>query len=175
VLLETISEQTRRLAVEDRGVRDIPIAGYGVLPFRTDQWAGARWTADAPPATGPVEVVVFPARPSGVLEDPGSVDVDGLSSRVVAMLQRIADIDSEARTYLAVNAPEDVEHAGGLIMPSLNFWSDEPCGSFTIFYHGSDEADEVLYGVEFRDFRAFDLVIGDWVARRSPPSLCRRA
>jgi hypothetical protein len=138
-------------------MRDIALGQYGRLTFEGDRW----WASEVGTPVGPVGVQVVPCLAARAPVDPASVDLDGVASRVVAVLQRIADIDREARAYLATEAPEDVEYAGELVMPSLLVDTDEPHGSFVIFYHGSDETDEMLYGVEFQGFCPLALLIGD--------------
>ncbi len=88
-------------------------------------------------------------------------DVQEMRNKILTTLNRIEEIDKAARNFLNLKASQDVKLSGGLIEPSLLFVSDCGMGDFSIFYSGTSVDDETFYGVEFQNFEAFDLTIGD--------------
>ena len=58
-------------------------------------------------------------------------------------------------------SPEDeLSKFGVLIEPSILLSDENNEGHFTLFYTCSND-DEIICGVEFREFEPFDLTIGD--------------
>ena len=89
------------------------------------------------------------------------IDNETISKGIISVLDRMAEIDINAKQYLQQHAPEDVERANGLIEPCLFFDPNETIGTFTIFYSGTNPDDEMCYGVDFDTFMPINLVIGD--------------
>jgi hypothetical protein len=122
---------------------DIDLGQYGMLEDKGDHCLGTGLPTEIGPVDAQIDGTTLPA------------------SHVIAVLDRIKEIDAGARAYLDAHAPEDVQASGGLIEPSLLFRPENEAGSFTLFYSGSRKDDEMCYGVEFREFNPFDLTIGD--------------
>ena len=128
-------------------VKRISLQNYGKLEFSTDGWR----CCGALTPIGPVDVDL----------DGDIVDPEAISKGIISVLDRMAEIDTNAKQYLQQHAPEDVERANGLFEPCLFFDPNENTGTFTIFYSGTNPDDEMCYGVDFDAFRPINLVIGD--------------
>lgn len=125
----------------------ISLGHYGLLHFSRDHWTSGH----LPTPIGPVDVQV----------DVG-IDIPAHSvDHVTTTIDRIAQIHSDAQAYLRQHAPDDFARAQPLRAPSLLFHPDDSVGAFTMFYSGSHEDDQMIYGVEFKEFKPFDLTIGD--------------
>ncbi len=125
----------------------ISLGRYGELRFRDDYW----FCEAAPTSIGAVNAQV----------DASEDFPPASATRIVAVLDRMEQVSADAQAYLQQHAPDDFVRAAPLRDPSLLFRPDEPAGSFAIFYSGVDEDDEMCYGVNFRKFAPFDLLIGD--------------
>ena len=125
----------------------VSLQKYGKLEFSIDGWKC--WGALT--EIGPVDVNV----------DGDIIDDQAISKAIISVLDRVAEIDTNAKQYLQQHAPEDVKSAIRLIEPSLLFDPNETLGTFTIFYSGTDPDDEMCYGVDFDRFAPINLVIGD--------------
>jgi hypothetical protein len=128
-------------------VNTISLDQYGGLHFREDYW----FCEAAPTLIGAVDAQVDACH-----------DLPAASSAwIVAVLDRIEQVNADAQAYLQKHAPDDFERATPLRNPSLLFGPEAPLGAFTIFYSGADEDDEMCYGVQFEDFVPIDVTIGD--------------
>ena len=125
---------------------NIDLGQYGSLDHQGDHYFGPGLRSEIGPVDAQVDGVDIPA---------------AMQAHIAAVLDKIKELDAEARAYLDAHAAQDVEVSGGLIEPSLLFRPEDEVGSFVLFYSGAREDDEMCYGVDFRDFRPFDLTIGD--------------
>lgn len=126
---------------------NMDLSPYGFLEYKGDHYIGFAFQT----SIGSVDIQII---------DSGFSPQD-MKPKILGVLKRLRDVDTKARLYLDNHASEDLKLSGGLLDPSLQFQSNDPDGTFVIFYSGSRKDDEMCYGVEFQQFEPFDLLIGD--------------
>jgi hypothetical protein len=128
-------------------MNEITIKNIGTLRLNTDHWVCNGINTKI----GNFDLCV----------DSKEIEESKLTEKLHQIFGQIESIDIKARSFLSQNvSPEELAMFGNLSEPNIMFTAEDKEGEFTIFYDCSND-EEIVCGVEFREFTPFDLTIGD--------------